>query len=543
MSSLGEEIRDAVLAVLPGLPDDKLSSLLNTLASIGVESKSDLQFIKEQDLPDHITPIQCRRLLSAWNAGDQTSCVKVTSRETPNLLSDTTTEVFLSKSSSSSTPSVSSRDSSSTTVDLSVWPENFEVPWNRMSSDIKTAIALRKRPTAKDRREMVRIIVDEMRLTELNPSKSQCLIVAKKIVRQYPECFADVLRDGTKIGTGYGSLLTQIKTQVEHVNRGCSLSRRRTQKITSNSPVEHIAPGPADQYGCVRWQPECPVEETEESLKDKQKEMKDLYSTEGPAGAERRHLSQLMEATYYLQRKSINACPPPSFAELKNDWPYLFTPKELYSHFKSLTNISILEKLENSMEEKGKMIIQFFQQKQTGCNANEIQRILVKFDDSGASCIIPCVILLLLFHFKEKPEALILQADVAATEADVENSFTLPDSPRLIVLGEILTATQWMLSIEGQVVVSPHPNLVAGFAALFAAYYNFNLVYQEEASSTLEFVQRCFVGINPTTGTKTATTKVGGRKSGKASEKRNNTVNPHVCTLLRKLMDFEWLRM
>lgn len=37
------------------------------LASIGVESKSDLQFVKEEDLPDHITPIQCRRLLNAWN--------------------------------------------------------------------------------------------------------------------------------------------------------------------------------------------------------------------------------------------------------------------------------------------------------------------------------------------------------------------------------------------------------------------------------------------------------------------------------------------
>ncbi|GAA6087997.1 uncharacterized protein LOC101885684, partial [Tachysurus ichikawai] len=263
--------------------------------------------------------------------------------------------------------------------------------------------------------------------------------------------------------------------------------QRRKQKMTSNSPVEHIAPGPTDQYGCVRWQPECPVEETEESLKDKQKEMKDLYSTEGPAGAERRNFSQLMEATYYLQWKSINACPSSSFAELKNDWPYLFTPKELYSHFKSLTNISILVKNLNSMEEKGKIIIQFFPQKPAGCNANEIQRILMKFDDSGASCFIPCVI---LSNFKEKPEALVLQADVSATVADVEKGFTLPDSPRLIVLGEILTATQWMLSIAGQVVVNPHPNLVAGFADLFASYYNFNLVYQEEASSTLELVQK-----------------------------------------------------
>lgn len=343
---------------------------------------------------------------------DQTSCVKVTPLESTQIVFDTTMKDFPSSSSSSS-PSVSSTDRSITTVDLSVWPENFEVPWNRMPSGIKTAIALGKRPTAKDRREMIRIVVDEMRLTELNPSKSQCLIVAKKIVKQYSQSFADVLVDGTRIGTGYGSLLTQLKTRVEHVNRGCLLSRRRTQKKTSNSSGEDIAPGPADQYGCVRWRPECPQEESEESLQEKQKEMKDLYSTEGPAGAERGHLSQLMKATYYLQRKAINACPPPSIADLKNDWPYLFTPKELYNHFKSLTNITILEKLEKSMEEKGKMILQFFRQMPAGTNTDEMQRILMKYDDSGASCLIPCVVLLLLSHFKEKPEALFLQTDVS----------------------------------------------------------------------------------------------------------------------------------
>ncbi|KAL0152015.1 hypothetical protein M9458_052681, partial [Cirrhinus mrigala] len=65
MSMLGEDVRDAVLAVLPGLPEEKLL--------IGVESKSDLQFVKEEDLPDHITPIQCRRLLNAWNVDGMSS--------------------------------------------------------------------------------------------------------------------------------------------------------------------------------------------------------------------------------------------------------------------------------------------------------------------------------------------------------------------------------------------------------------------------------------------------------------------------------------
>ena len=53
-----------------------------------------------------------------------------------------------------------------------------------------------------------------------------------------------------------------------------------------------------------------------------------------------------------------------------------------------------------------------------------------------------------------------------------------------LCLGEVLTAANWMLSIEGQVVVPPHPNFVAGIEALFASYYIFNLVYQEEAPHT-----------------------------------------------------------
>ncbi|TKS67895.1 Gamma-aminobutyric acid receptor subunit beta-3 GABA(A) receptor subunit beta-3 [Collichthys lucidus] len=176
MSALMEDIREAVLAVLPSLPEDKVQSLLNKLASIGVESKSDLQFIKDQCL----AKLKCSLEQNA--------------------------------------------------------------SWYHYR------IALEKRPSAKDRRQMVRIIVEEMRLNEQNPSKSQCQAIAKMIVKQHPQSFADVMRDGTVIDSGYASLMTQLKTQVEHVNRGNALSRRWKQK--RNAPKD-IARGPADQYGCV----------------------------------------------------------------------------------------------------------------------------------------------------------------------------------------------------------------------------------------------------------------------------------------------------
>ncbi|KAG9273476.1 hypothetical protein AMEX_G547 [Astyanax mexicanus] len=532
MAALGEDIRDAVLAVLPGLPKEKLLSLLKKLTSIGVESQSDLQFVKEEDLPNDITPIQCRKLLSAWHIEDHTGFVTLTPVETTGMpLHNSTVDSSFLSSSSSNVQSLTRTKCSSAVVDLSDWPENFKVPWDRMPSGIKTAVAEERRPSAKDRREMIRIIVNEMRLAELNPSKSQCLTVAKMIVKEHPGSFADVLRDGTRIGSGYGSVLTQLKTRIEHLNRGCHFSRLRNQKRVSNSLERDMTRGPADQYGCVRWQPDFPPGESEESLKEKQKELQDLYSNEGPSGSERGYTNELMKTTYCLQRKSINTCPAPSIAELKNDWPYLFTPKELYTHFKFLTDISILDKMEQAIQEKGKLIIQFFNHKQAGTDAGEIQRILMMFDDNDTASFAPCVILLLITHFREKTDALILQVDRLATAADVERTVSLPGTPRLIVLGDDLTGAQWMLSIEGQVVVPPHPNFVAGIAALFASYYNFNLLYQEQASCTLEFIQRCFIGINPTIG----------KKGGKVSAKKSNTVNPHVCTLLKCLMDFEWL--
>uniref|UniRef100_A0A0F8AHU0 Uncharacterized protein n=1 Tax=Larimichthys crocea TaxID=215358 RepID=A0A0F8AHU0_LARCR len=531
-----EDIREAVLAVLPSLPEDKVQSLLNKLASIGVEFKSDLQFIKEEDLPANITPIQCRRLLNAWQTQDQTSYVTLTPVDHSDIVLSTTTED--PPSSESDNTSMSSSNTSRMTVNLSVWHENFSVPWNRMPPGITTAIALEKRPSAKDRRQMVRIIVEEMRLNEQNPSKSQCQAIAKMIVKQHPQSFADVMTDGTVIGSGYASLMTQLKTRVEHVNRGNALSRRRKQKRVSNAP-EDIARGPADQYGCVRWQPDCPPGETVEGLKEKKSEMQDLYHTEGPAGAERGYVIQLMKTTYYLQRKNINASPPPSIAELKTEWPYLFTPKQMFSHFNLLTDIKILEKMEQAVEEKGKLILRFFQHTTARTSTDEVERILVSYNKEEKCDLCPCVILLLMAHFKEKYEGLILQADVFSTAADVERTKPLPESPRLIVLGDVLTATNWMLSIEGQVTVGPHQNIVAGMATLFSCYYVFNLVYQEEASSTLEFIQRCFIGISPTSGTKM--TKWISPRSGKVHEKRNNSVSLHVSALLKRLMDFEWL--
>ncbi|KAL7888655.1 hypothetical protein AOLI_G00036290 [Acnodon oligacanthus] len=97
-----------------------------------------------------------------------------------------------------------------------------------MPHGIKMAIAREQRPTPRDHREMIRIIVDEMRLYELNPTRSDFFTVAKMIIKQYPKSFADILKDGTR-----------MKTHVEHLNRDSMIARRRRVKGVSGSSAKN----------------------------------------------------------------------------------------------------------------------------------------------------------------------------------------------------------------------------------------------------------------------------------------------------------------
>ncbi|KAK2916622.1 hypothetical protein Q8A67_000996 [Cirrhinus molitorella] len=103
-----------------------------------------------------------------------------------------------------------------------------------------------------------------------------------------------------------------------------------------------------------------------------------------------------------------------------------------------------------------------------------------------------------------------------ATAVDV-NTAELPSTPCLIMQGDMMKPSGWLLSIEGHVVMGPHPFFLHGVAAFFSSYYVFNLEYPAAGSSTLEFIQRCFLGINPERGSKT---------------KKRTTMNPHkLCSL------------
>ena len=61
-----EEPKQVVCSTLPGLSEETLKKLVDGLVAVGMETQADLQFVKEEDLLEHLKPIQCRRLLNAW---------------------------------------------------------------------------------------------------------------------------------------------------------------------------------------------------------------------------------------------------------------------------------------------------------------------------------------------------------------------------------------------------------------------------------------------------------------------------------------------
>lgn len=308
----------------------------------------------------------------------------------------------LSPSSSSRSPSLPGSPGSLPRVVTSSrtghWLQSFEVPWHKMSKDIQVAIANCQRPPPDKRRQMIHVLADEIRRFDTNPTRRECLTICENIVRQHPSSFADMTPAGVFIGGGYTSLLSQVKTRIENLNRGVTTNRHRS------SPTSSHKRRTVDSYGCAQFDPEVQPDERE-TLEMKRQQLASIYGQEGMRGSDRAEVIDLMQKTFPLQRSQINQTPAPSIEDLKAQWPYLFTQKGIFAHFESLTGISILHALDLSISECGQMVERYLRTKLKNTQSSESQA-----DDRTLQ-----IIKLLMAYFNEDPVGLMLLADVSIT--------------------------------------------------------------------------------------------------------------------------------
>ncbi|KAF1389917.1 hypothetical protein PFLUV_G00052550 [Perca fluviatilis] len=126
----------------------------------------------------------------------------------------------------------------------SSWISIFEVPWDKMPA----------RLTGSPRRTMIRAVVEAIQVHCPNPNKAACAEVAKAIVSKYPGSFADKTGEGEQLGCDYYSLLRQLKTRVEHVNRdnvSHRLLKPRKRSSDDSSGDDAVPPREAEEKQIV----------------------------------------------------------------------------------------------------------------------------------------------------------------------------------------------------------------------------------------------------------------------------------------------------
>ncbi|XP_033964052.2 uncharacterized protein [Pseudochaenichthys georgianus] len=386
-----------------------------------------------------------------------------------------------------------------------------------MSSNTVRSLETEKRPSAAERREAVRIVVAEILSVCKKPGKKHLGEIARKMVIQYPKSFRDEI-EGQVVGTGYDSLTKQMLSRIDNYRRLQSpLQKRQSEGETNDAKKRR-----KDSYGCINSEPELPAGETKSMQKQKQEEHKRMFDENA---RDAKTIERLMVETFHSQRRDILSSK--GMEDLVKEWPFLFQENGIRIHFRELTGVDITLNFDESTETKFKRILRYFQFQQsdpTNTAGAVLSQTLAGGDETCAA------VLMLLTHFREKQEKMLVAVDdtAIASEVDVKN---LPSTPCIVVCGNSpLTAKTFMVAVDQVIVNEQLPIFTKALQFMFCSYYVQNIDYPVEIAATLEFLQRCIFKINPDKGTKVKRKEKG----------RQHAVNPRVLSLITKIANFEW---
>ncbi|XP_064455222.1 uncharacterized protein LOC135366447 isoform X4 [Ornithodoros turicata] len=468
MSELPHNIISRLKEVLPGLSEEKASQLHACLWDIGVRSPSDVTYVKESELSSVLNPIQCRKLLHLWNSVEDSVQLSV-----PEI--------------SASEPQSVHVDSSTAPKSLSPdWPSAFVIPFQRANADFLQDLQEKRRPKKKLLLEFVRTVCADIQTICSKPGRAALATIAKKIVDAYPESLSDTL-GGSIVGSGYDSLRAKLENRLDNMNRGSSAPPRVT------TPSEKKRPA-SDSYGCIEWSCSIPAGETLESQEEKRLELEEMFSGESVSLND---AAALMDQTYYLQRQHINE--GISVSDVQDKWPWLLTITCLLNHFKRLTGVDAKANITEAMSVKGKVILQYF----ATVNKEDIQKVLdavgESFRQTGTRYGDPVGVLQgTLATFREESTFFIveLKPDMVIQEA------ALPPTPLIVCVGSPYRCRNFLIAADQQVVMSGISEFTDALSCLMAIYFVFNIAYPPQVQATLDFLQRCFLQINPELGTR-----------------------------------------
>ena len=269
------------------------------------------------------------------------------------------------------------------------------------------------------RRKFVREVVDGIRNVTNHCSKRDFETVAQTVVRLYPSTFEDRIGE-IRIGTGYDSLMKQLITRNENLNRQLPSHTKHPDKaetaVDGNTEPGKAADGgkkkrksfpEKDSYGCVNWGPILQEDEVE-LMENTRKELVNMYGQ----SEDWCEIKAKMESSYGLLRKHIND--GASLQQLLIDWPYLTRTDILLKHCELLLGLNIIETVEMAYTKKAPIMLRYLKSRGADEQTTEIlSQIEKEQSNDNYQALLQGTILCLQKCLGEEENGLMFPVDVS----------------------------------------------------------------------------------------------------------------------------------
>ncbi|XP_074649005.1 uncharacterized protein LOC141904322 [Tubulanus polymorphus] len=387
--------------------------------------------------------------------------------------------------------------------------EVFKIPYDKIDSSTLELLRSNTKPNSAGMKELIRNITAQIVYQKIPTAKSSIERVARKLTSKFP-CLKETDLSGRPIGNGIQSLVSSIQWRLINQRRLCTKPTVYTsKKRVGGGDLEGtscVSSSNRDSYGCINWSVRHAEGETPVSQVMKQEFLKSEF-IKGVYNAE---IDEAMRLTYSSQRHMINSHEP--LSEIRNAWPYLMTYKYLMAHFDTLMHLSIHDLFDEAImaNNKAGRLYNFIMRKSKNAKCSSW---VAEMDKHIAQ--------------KRNKEALTIGFLPLLERNAIRN---LGNSAIIIALGEnIFESTEFLIAVESRILIECLSTWQQAVEAWFSVHYVFNLAYDDNCKTTLEFIQRCVMNINPD-------------KGSKSLKKRKYSVDPRIIRLVNDLkeMDSDW---
>ncbi|XP_052128730.1 uncharacterized protein LOC127750630 [Frankliniella occidentalis] len=505
LENVKKELRTRIVEILGSIEDEIIEQLIERFVELGVEKMRDIEDVARVK-PEQLQPI-------------------IKYRKASKLIEHITKSFEENRGGESSTQGPYTHD------------------WSIYPPDIMNRLNKGKPLSGEQMRELKKRTIRHLKYAYPNFGRKFLKVVGEAMLKKYSVLESTMGKDN-KIQTktlGF-SLVTHLD------NRNRNPTPRTTEEIE--------APAIPEAYGCVKWQvANLPEGETEESLEEKRKKLLDIFeNTDHKSWNWDGETLPLLEATHSMQRKDINTQSdahkktsrkrkrnedpaPPEPAKTTDgiieDWPLLFSTRGLNFHIKILTGVPLIEKFADFLtDDEFSSLIDFLatrkqQDKEENHKVKAAMDQAIKRGTNKHDASLLALVKMLTFALGEKDRGVVRVIEESVDMDEIEEVQDIPGPPVCFrysnhvhssnryyinlkqVCSNILTvagqtafrAKKFFICLDGKARMCVR-RFSSAITSMFALYFVINIQYSSDAPSTLDFIQRNILDINPPSGSK-----------------------------------------